>query len=70
VLPASPHTPPSEPRPIAVRPKQAAKLLSLSERKLRELCATGELPSLRVGSARLIAYSALTAWLNERAEAE
>lgn len=54
------------PRPLAVRPAQAGKLVGLSERTIRELVATGELKSVRVGSARLIPWAALEAWLSER----
>jgi hypothetical protein len=38
-------------RPLAVRPAKAARLLGLSERKVRDLIATERLESVRVGNA-------------------
>ena len=40
--------------PIAVRPRDAADRLGLSERKVRGLIASGELRSVKIGAARLI----------------
>ena len=54
--------------PLALRPKEAAKALGLSERKLRELLP--ELPHLRVGGAVLLPVESLRAWLKEHAESE
>jgi len=68
VLPVNSHTPHSEPHPIAVRPKEVARLLQCSERTARGLIATGEIESVKVGSMRLVPYSALEDWLNERYE--
>jgi excisionase family DNA binding protein len=47
------------PRPIAVRPREAAKLVGCGERMIRALVSTGELKSRKVGSMRLIPYHEL-----------
>jgi excisionase family DNA binding protein len=46
-------------RPIAVRPREAANLLGVSERTVRSLLATGALRSVKLGAARLIAVADL-----------
>ena len=53
---------------LALRPKEAAKALGLSERKLRELLP--ELPHLRVGGAVLLPVEGLRAWLREHADSQ
>ena len=53
---------------LALRPREAAEALGLSERKLRELLP--ELPHIRVGGAVLLPVEGLRAWLREQAEAE
>jgi excisionase family DNA binding protein len=52
-------------KPIAVRPREAGQLVGLSERKVRELIATGAIRSVKIGGSRLIPYAALEAWLAE-----
>jgi DNA binding domain, excisionase family len=54
------------PEPLAVSPREAAKLLGISERFLAKLIATGELPSARVGARRLLRPADLDAWLAAR----
>lgn len=54
-----------DPRPLAVRPGEAARLLGLSERTIRSLVASGEIPSRKVGAARLIPYADLERWLQQ-----
>lgn len=44
---------------IAYTVKDTARLLSLSQRKVRYLIATGELPSIKVGAARRVHGSAI-----------
>lgn len=53
---------------LALRPKEAAQALGLSERKLREILP--ELPHVRVGGAVLIPVSALGLWLEQKARQE
>ncbi len=48
---------------IAVSPSQAARLLGLGRTKLYEAISSGELPSFKVGSRRLIRISEIEAWM-------
>lgn len=50
---------------LALRPKEAAEALGVSERKLREL--TPELPHIRRGGVLLFPVAALRRWLEEKA---
>ncbi len=46
---------------------EASKWTSdLSEGQIRKLCAAGEIPSVRVGTARLIRVTAMLAFLEQR----
>ena len=47
---------------LALRPKEAAEALGLSERKLREVLP--QLPHVRVGGAVLLPVEALRSWLD------
>jgi len=53
--------------PLAVRPREAAKLLSISERTLWTLTQRGEVPAKRIGTGRrrtvLYSVAELRAWL-------
>ncbi len=54
--------------PLALRPRDAAKALALSERTLWSLTAPrGPIPVVRVGTARLYRLADLDAWLAARA---
>ena len=53
---------------LALRPKEAAEVLGISERKLRELMP--ELPVVRRGGIVLVSVEGLRAWLLEEAQAE
>lgn len=53
---------------LALRPKEAAEALGLSERKIRELIP--ELPHVRVGGAVLLPVEGLRAWLREQTAVE
>jgi excisionase family DNA binding protein len=55
-------------RRLALRPKEAAEALGLSERKLREVLP--QLPHVRVGGAVLLPVEGLQAWLREQTKAE
>jgi excisionase family DNA binding protein len=54
--------------PIAVRAEEAARLLGISLRKLREM--QRELPHIRAGGCILYPVDALRRWANERAQKE
>ena len=41
------------------RPKEAADVLSISERKMRDLIRAGTVPSVRLGRTRLVPVAAL-----------
>lgn len=60
----SPQT--HRPEPLALRPRQAAQALGISERLLVELTRKGEIPSLTVNRARLYRSEALAQWLKSR----
>lgn len=51
---------------LALRPKEAAEALGVSERKLRAMLR--DLPHVRVDGAVLIPVDGLRRWLAERAE--
>lgn len=53
--------------PLALRPREAAKLLAIGQRTLWELTKKGEVPHTRVGRAVLYPYRALEEWLQARA---
>ena len=52
--------------PIAVRPLQAAELIGVSERTLRELMRQGEIPYAKLERAVLISVSELEAFIERR----
>ena len=49
--------------PLAVRSKEAAELLSISQRKLWSLTNAGEIPHVKVGRATVYPVDALREWL-------
>ena len=53
---------------LALRPKEAAEVLGISERTLRQMLP--ELPVIRRGGVVLLPVEPLRAWLREQAEAE
>ena len=55
--------------PLAVDLPTGAKLAGLGFSKFRELTVAGEIPTLRIGSRRLVRPAAIAAYL-ERIEAE
>lgn len=59
------------PRPLAVSPAEAARLIGLGRTKLYEALSSGALPSFRVGARRLVRIADLEAWLeSHRASAD
>ena len=57
--------------PLALRPREAAKALSISERHLWQLTHDGCIPCVRVGDGKrktvLYPVADLQAWLNQQA---
>lgn len=54
------------PTPIAVRPQQAAEMIGVSERTLRELMRQGEIPFAKLDRAVLISVTELEAFIERR----
>ena len=52
--------------PISVRPQQAAEMIGVSERTLRELMRLGEIPFAKLDRAVLIPVSELRAFIARR----
>jgi excisionase family DNA binding protein len=61
-------TPPAPVPPLALRAREAAHALSISQRKLSQLVARGEIASVRVDRVRLFPVDSLRAWLSSRSE--
>ncbi len=55
-------------KPLAYRPRDAAKALGISERTLWGKTKAGLIPHLRVGRAVLYPVAVLERWLAEQAE--
>ena len=53
---------------LALRPKEVAEALGLSERTVREIMP--ELPKIRVGKALLVPIDCLRDWLRDQAKTE
>lgn len=49
--------------PLLINAKQAARLLSISERKLWQMSAEFEIPCTRIGTRNLYSPEALRAWI-------
>ncbi len=52
---------------LAMRPREAAKALGISERLLWEWTNRGTIPHIRIGKAILYPVDALRRWLDEQA---
>ena len=61
---------PRSPERLALRPKEAAEALGISDRTLRTWMRDEELPFLRVAGLVLIPREELERWLGERVERE
>ena len=65
---------PSQPLPMAYRPREAAKVLGISERLLWQLTHDGHVPCVRVGTGKrravLYPVTELQAWLTRQAAQE
>jgi len=51
---------------LAVRPREAARMLGISLRYLQELTHNGEIPHIKLGRATLYAVDDLREWLRSR----
>ena len=51
---------------LAVRPREAARMLGISPRYLLELTRRGEIPHIKAGRATLYAVDDLREWLRSR----
>lgn len=56
-----------QPRPIAIKAHQAAKLLGISRRTVQLLAKRGEIPHRRIGKLYLFSPIALQEWMNTHA---
>jgi excisionase family DNA binding protein len=61
------HPEPEAPR-LALRPREAAKALGVSERTLWTWTKEGRVPCVRLGSSVRYPVDALKRWLSEQAE--
>ena len=52
--------------PLAVRPREAARMLGISLRYLQELTHNGEIPHIKLGRATLYVVEDLREWLRSR----
>ena len=59
-------------QPLALRPREAAKALSISPRTLWQLTKDGKVPCVRLGTGKrdavLYPINVLTAWLDTKAK--
>ena len=51
---------------LQYKPADAAKLLSMSERKLHDLLQSGEIHSVKIGGSRYIAHETLLNWIKSK----
>jgi len=51
--------------PLLLRVEEVARILSIGRSKVYELIASGELPSITIGSARRVPTEALQKWIAE-----
>jgi excisionase family DNA binding protein len=51
---------------LLLRPTEAAEVIGLGRSKIYELLATGELPSIRIGSSVRVPVDALRAWIDKQ----
>ena len=54
---------PGTPEPLALRPKEAANVLGIGQRKLWQLTKDGVIPCVHLGACVLYPVSMLQAWL-------
>jgi len=56
------------PSPLALRPREAAAALGISERKLWSLTQAGDVPHVKLDRVTLYPVAALEDWLARRAD--
>ena len=54
------------PAPLLIRPREAARILAISERTLHDLTKTGNLTCVRVGGAKRYSVAVLRAWVDAK----
>jgi excisionase family DNA binding protein len=54
--------------PLLLRADEVAKMLGLGRTKVYEMTASGELPTVRIGTAVRVSRKALSKWIEERIE--
>ncbi len=59
------HDGPGVTEPLLLRVEEVARALAVGRTKVYELIASGELPSMRIGSARRIPVEVLQKWIAE-----
>lgn len=59
-------TPDPAPLPLALRTREAAAALGISERMLQELASSGDVPVVKVGRANLFPVRELQDWLSSK----
>ncbi len=57
-------------QPLLLKPRDAARLLAISERKLWQLTNCREIPAVRIGRAVRYSHAALRAWTEARSTPE
>lgn len=53
--------------PLLLRPREAARMLAISERTLHDLTKCGDIPCVRVGRSKRYSMVALRSWIEARA---
>lgn len=56
--------------PLALKPKQAAKLMGIGTNAIYNLCHRADFPAIKVGAGYIIPTDALRNWLLRQAEQE
>ncbi len=54
--------------PLLLRVEEVARALAIGRSKVYELIASGELPSITIGSARRVPAEALQKWITEHVD--
>lgn len=57
-----------DPEPLLMEPREAARMLRISERTLNHYTATGLLPVVRIGRSVRYSPTALRAWIARQME--
>lgn len=56
----------AQPKPLLLKPEQAAQLLNLSRGRIYQLLKDGSLPSVRIGKALRVPSDSLAEWVESR----